>query len=500
MLNNPFAKLFYDKFQEEVLNQSTFYGDKETITHGPLENKFIERFNLFLKRCGQKTIDISHHCISDKKLARFCSSLRFYMIRNVQNLPDITSEFSRDKDLISLFDSSAQYLINRSRQYRLRGKRTQQLSDIYDYTVWKVKFQDDRGSTQMIPAKIPAKPTGTALFVFDPNRCPQNETLAGKVFHHDMQDAFSGSRHEEMKTFFVHMPPSYPEEIAAANVLTTIRYPDEYTEADMTFAREQWSNYLGRNLKYNEDNEIISGYRYEDNDFVEAMKGLKIFGYCAAAADAHRCLKALKNLAEQIYEPEVVSQAMKNVTLMAYALMPLEEKTDYQGIYFMSNDINDLSNPEHVMMTNFPELYPQIRISKADLQIADSKITETAAGDFIIVSPMPESSIQMDKNGRLVDKLKDKNSRPARLTLDMSLPAAKSAANPRKKEWRDGHRLQNSTSANLGSVNHIMFKTVFNNVLAGKTGADIFGKAATGNPNYILTPAIAYAHRRKLKE
>lgn len=102
MLNNPFAKLFYDKFQEEVLNQSTFYGDKETITHGPLENKFIERFNLFLKRCGQKTIDISHHCISDKKLARFCSSLRFYMIRNVQNLPDITSEFSRDKDLISL--------------------------------------------------------------------------------------------------------------------------------------------------------------------------------------------------------------------------------------------------------------------------------------------------------------------------------------------------------------------------------------------------------------
>ena len=191
---------------------------------------------------------------------------------------------------------------------------------------------------------------------------------------------------------------------------------------------------------------------------------------------------------------------MKNVTLMAYALMPLEEKTDYQGIYFMSNDINDLSNPEHVMMTNFPELYPQIRISKADLQIADSKITETAAGDFIIVSPMPESSIQMDKNGRLVDKLKGKNSRPARLTLDMSLPAAKSAANPRKKEWRDGHRLQNSTSANLGSVNHIMFKTVFNNVLAGKTGADIFGKAATGNPNYILTPAIAYAHRRKLKE
>lgn len=236
-----------------------------------------------------------------------------------------------------------------------------------------------------------------------------------------------------MKTFFVHMPPSYPEEIAAANVLTTIRYPDEYTEADMTFTREQWSNYLGRNLKYNEDNEIISGYRYEDNDFVEAMKGLKIFGYCAAAADAHRCLKAFKNLAEQIYEPEVVSRAMKNVTLMAYALMPLEEKTDYQGIYFMSNDINDLSNPEHVMMTNFPELYPQIRISKADLQIADSKITETAAGDFIIVSPMPESSIQMDKNGRLVDKLKDKNSRPARLTLDMSLPAAKSAANPRKK-------------------------------------------------------------------
>jgi len=33
-----------------------------------------------------------------------------------------------------------------------------------------------------------------------------------------------------------------------------------------------------------------------------------------------------------------------------------------------------------------------------------------------------------------------------------------------------------------------------------KTSKKIKNKAATGNPNYILTPAIAYAHRRKLKE
>ena len=79
MLNNPFAKLFYDKFHEEVLNQSTFYGDKETINKTPLESKFIERFNLFLKRCGQQTVDTSHHYIAEKKLAQFCSSLRFYM-------------------------------------------------------------------------------------------------------------------------------------------------------------------------------------------------------------------------------------------------------------------------------------------------------------------------------------------------------------------------------------------------------------------------------------
>ena len=114
MLNNPFAKLFYDKFQEEVLNQSTFYGSNETIDKTPLESKFIERFNLFLKRCGQQPVDTSHHYISDKKLAQFCSSLRFYMIRNVHKLPNVSSEFSHDKDLISLFDSSAQYLISLS--------------------------------------------------------------------------------------------------------------------------------------------------------------------------------------------------------------------------------------------------------------------------------------------------------------------------------------------------------------------------------------------------
>ena len=52
------------------------------------------------------------------------------MIRNVHKLPNVSSEFSHDKDLISLFDSSAQYLISRSRYHRLKGRRVQQLSDV----------------------------------------------------------------------------------------------------------------------------------------------------------------------------------------------------------------------------------------------------------------------------------------------------------------------------------------------------------------------------------
>ena len=68
------------------------------------------------------------------------------MIRNVHKLPNVSSEFSHDKDLISLFDSSAQYLISRSRYHRLKGRRVQQLSDVYDYTTWKVRFQDTRGN------------------------------------------------------------------------------------------------------------------------------------------------------------------------------------------------------------------------------------------------------------------------------------------------------------------------------------------------------------------
>ena len=499
MLNNPFAKLFYDKFQEEVLNQSTFYGSNETIDKTPLESKFIERFNLFLKRCGQQPVDTSHHYISDKKLAQFCSSLRFYMIRNVHKLPNVSSEFSHDKDLISLFDSSAQYLISRSRYHRLKGRRVQQLSDVYDYTTWKVRFQDTRGNVTLLPSKIPAKAATPALYIFDPNRCPPNETLAKKVFRHDMQDIFSGSKHEDLKTFFIHMPTNYPEEVAVANVLTSLRYPEEFNEADTCFAQTHWSNFLGKNIQYNEDNEIISGSRYPDKDFIENMKNLHIIGYCASTADAHRCLKAFKNLAEQIYEPETVTQAMKNVMLISYAMPPLEKNPDYSGVYFMSNDVNGADNPEHVMMTNFPELYSQISITKDDLKTIDSKVTETAAGDFIIASPMPETPFQFDKEGRLVDKLKDKNARPGRLTLDTHLPATKKI-DPRQKEWRDGHRLQNSTSANLGHINHIMFKTVVTNALAGKRGAALFGDAATTNMDKRLSPLISYANRQKLKE
>jgi len=500
VLNNPFAKLFYDKFQEEVLNRSTFYGEKETIQKLPFEAKFLERFNLFLKRCGQKQIDTSHHYISDKRLALFCSSLRFYMVRNIQNLPDVTTEFSRDKDLISLFDSSAQYLISRNRYCRMRGKRMPGLSDVYDYTVWNVKFRDNRGTTDLSPADRPAPQGRPALYIFDPNRCPQNETLAKKLFRHDMQDVFSGSKHENINTCFIHMPPSFPEDIATANILTTLRYPEEYNEADMAFAQEHWGNFLGKNLEYNEDNEIISGYRYENKDFIDGMKNLHIISYCASTADAHRCLKAFKNLAEQIYKPETVSQALKNVMLISYAMPPLEKNPDYSGAYFLSNDVNTPDNPEHVLMTNFPDLYPQISISKDDLQIADSKVTETAAGDFIIASPIPENAFQFNSKGWVVDKLKNKNTGSQHIILDKDLKSAKEAANLREKEWRDGHRLQNSTSANLGHINHIMFKTVLNNSLAGKRGAALFGEAATTNNKKRLSPLISYANRRKLKE
>lgn len=499
MQNNPFAKLFYDKFQEEVLNKSTYYGEKENIPLGSLETRFIERFNVFLKRCGQPEIDVSHHMVSDQKLATFCSNLRFYMIRNVQDLPGVTSEFSRDKDLISLFDSSAQYLINRSRQYRLQGKRAPGLSDIYDYSVWKVAFQDERGQAKLIPSKITPPPGQCCLFIFDPNRSPQNEKIVQKLFRHDMQDLFHGKKHEKLKTYFIHLPVSYPEEIAAANVLTTLRYPEEYTEADMNFARERWSNFLGKHIKYNEDNEVISGYRYEDQDFIENMKNLKIFGYCAAAMDAHRCLKALKSLAEQIYEPETVKKGFKNITLMAYALAPLAKESDYSGIYFISNDINNPNNPEHVMLTNYPELYPLIRVTPQDLKTAVSKITETPSGDFIIASPMPPNSFQIDRNGRLVDKIAAANNRPGNFVLETSFGEAKKI-NPRKKEWRDGHRLQNGTAANLGSSNHLMMKTVFNNMLEGKFGKDLFSRADTQMNEQLLSPAIAYANRQKLKD
>ncbi len=496
MKNNPFAKLFYDKFQEEVLTPSIFYGNKKIIKKNPLETKFIERFNRFLKCCGQPLVDTSHHFIPGQRLAQFCSSLRFYMIRNVQNLPNVTSEFSKDKDLISLFDSAAQYLISRNRDFRRRGAKIRPLSDIYDYTAWNVKFQDTRSNVKMLPPQIPETCTAPSLYVFDPTRCSPKADLAQKLFRHEMQDAFSGSKHEDTDIFFIHMPPNYPEEIATSTVLTTLRYPDEYNEADMDFTKQHWGRFLGSKLEYDEDHNIISGYRYEDKDFIESMKNLRIVGYCASTTDAHRCLKAFKNLAEQIYDPQVVSQAMKNVMLVSYAMPPLEKNTDYSGVYFISNDINDPNNPEHVVKTNFPELYPQISVTKEDLKHTDCKISETQSGDYIVASPMPEEPIQMDETGLFVNKFQN---RREPITLSTNLKTEKTTINIRKKEWRDGHRLQNSTAANLGHVNHIMFKTVLHNVMSGKRGADLFKEATTTNLKHILSPALAFGQRQKLK-
>ena len=437
MERNPFASLFYQVFMHNFPEQP------ETVPSSPQENKFLFTLakhlnSLFEKAApaGEKPLHINekHHPADIKKLKNFALSLRAIMIAGSRYIPNIKSKDSISPEIIALFDNIGGLLAKTFPKY----------STIYDYSAFQQK------GTALIPAQE-ASPRQKNIFVFGVSRDDENNPQnAEKNLRHYLKDLLESPvlKQENMQIYNTCFPTAYPEEIAVPEMLGTINSPELYNEADLIYVEKYWHQFLGKNLSFDEDGKITGGKPHSPEKFSENMKNMVILGYCAGAANAHRCLKAFKSLAQQLYTPEETAAALKNINFISYAFMPLEQNPDYHQTAILCNS-KDENNPEATVRCNFPEIYEKVHLTGQD--IGKAKFTPHNGKDGILALELPAAPVIYDSHHNKISKeINDRN----------------------------GHRWQNVTAKNNRSPNFAAFQTIIRMAVNGTLNNNSLKKIA----------------------
>lgn len=416
-MSNPYAEVFYKEFNHRFINEKHKKSGWQTP---PKMARFIKDFNTFLAQTAPDKdwrINADGYKIEPKEFSYFVLGLRAQMIAASKNLTDLHADDTLSPEIINFFENVKDLCLASSSK----------LYEDFDYDV----FSYNHTSQQLdLCEDIPNEQVKN-IFFFGVNRSNrQNMEEVNYFFNHASKDLFKQKQFKDTDIYSVCIPKCFPEEIGASTIMKTITEPTKFNGPELYFVEENWSQFIGKDLAFDEDGKVVEGSRYSMEELQENLRHLKVFSYCAGAGTAHRCLNALQSIANQLYDQKTVARMWQNIDVVSFAF-PLEaEKTPYHHVAIMCND-KDATNPETVIKTNFPELYNHLTLNEEDrghIKINNAKHTKYIALELNKDAPI------FDHNGQNIS---------------------------RQINNRNGHRLQNITAKNAYSQNfnvlmHIM--------------------------------------------
>ena len=402
MNNNPLAIVIKNAFIKNVINQpcnddNSAY--KNTIGN-ILKHKRIYRFekaiNQFLENSGQTKIPPFNLKTDEKNLLTFSLQLSGY-IRDAQKaLNKMNSSHACDPDLIKLYDAAAQYSAACNNQ--IEGSKYI-FKEHCDYQFWKINNTDTLVNATFDNTNIQINPHKKNLFLFMPFHIKgEQEDLRywSNLFLNDTIDnkEIFGSK---VDVYLVHFPVEQPRGEKFSLTLKTIKNPEKYYDkSDMNLAKNHFSVFFGKDIKINPQHQIIGGKKFSANEFKEACKNITILGYCSAGAHAHRFVNALSHLAKSIYPEQTVSESLKNICVINYAFLPIQENNKYSSIHFMSNYADDNMRKEPFIKMFTPEAYEKNKYKNGNNQ---SHIT-TSPNRIIEAFDLPEDFAILDSDNK----------------------------------------------------------------------------------------------------
>ena len=416
-MSNPYAEVFYKEFNRRFINEKHKEAGWQTP---PKMARFIKDFNTFLAQTAPDKdwrINADGYKIEPKEFSYFVLGLRAQMIAASKNLTDLHIDDTLSPEIINFFENVKDLCLASSSK----------LYEDFDYDV----FSYNHTSQQLdLCEDIPNEQVKN-IFFFGVNRSNrQNMEEVNYFFNHASKDLFKQKQFKDTDIYSVCIPKCFPEEIGASTIMKTITEPTKFNGPELYFVEENWSQFIGKDLAFDEDGKVVEGSRYSMEELQENLRHLKVFSYCAGAGTAHRCLNALQSIANQLYDQKTVARMWQNIDIVSFAF-PLEaEKTPYHHVAIMCND-KDATNPETVIKTNFPELYEHLTLNEEDR--GHIKINNAKHSKYI--------ALELNKDAPIYDHQGH----------DIS----------RQINNRNGHRLQNITAKNAYSQNfnvlmHIM--------------------------------------------
>lgn len=420
-MSNPYAEIFYKDFKELLLPLHSYQKGAEV---NPKVRQVVDYLNDFFKKAApdkKLRLDVDNYQINMKKFADFVLSFRADMIAHAADVKNPEKEYGRAPEMLKLLENLQKFCVENSSK----------IKPDFDYEIYKLNRQT--GHMEMLN-RLPDE-NKKSMYFFGVNRTSYNNPQAAdRAFFHPTKDLFTNEIFKNADVYFVSVPSYFPEEISAPLILNTIVKPEQTQSCDVTFAQTYWRNYIGKDLRF-EGDRIVAGKPLKPDELKQNLQNLKAFTYCTGGANAHRCFKALKNLASQLYPQDMLDKLWKEINVTSFAF-PLEaEKIDYKCTALLCTDSNP-NNPEKVLLTNFPKLYNELKLNQGE----KIKITNRADCKYVTCE-LPKQVMSQAENGRWeVKEVADHN----------------------------GHRLQNVTAKNVCSQNFEVLKYILQCALQSK--------------------------------
>ena len=460
MKNNPFAKVFKDAFQEDVLDKSLIVLKNEEKHRPERLNKFIGSLNKFLISCEEPPVNTSKHIINELNVIEYANFLRGYMRNSQDILNNIKNKFTYDDDLIKLFNKASNYLV--ACNNKVEGNHKIFSNDV-GYKLWKFENKKSLENATFETCDYKANPNKKNLFMLMPFRIKNDEDTLKRMFFNNMRQSLDNQNFEDVDKYVAFFPIEKSRASKVYSTLKTIKNPDTYTEkADIDFVKKHFIDFIAKDVKLDKDSNITSATNYSEKQLINNFKNITIFGYCASSADAHRCSTVIKKMTTELYGEKTANKAIKELCILNYGFLPIQKKPSYSSVYFISNLSNDTNKVEPFAKLNNPELYDKVKYRQNNLPAKITCINQNSS--YIVAFKLAENNIIVENN-----KLKDFN------------------------DAEFGHNPINITTQNILSDNfaQTQFRTVLQNATLGKRGIDMF--SICKQPKYapiVLVPII----------
>lgn len=469
MENNPFAKIFYDALQDDVLNKSISLNQNNNEQTPVRVKKFLSELNRFFISSNVPPIDTERYAINEKELMRYALFLRGYMRDAQKVLHNIDSKFTCDQDIIRLFDASSHYVVSCNGQIK-GDKRI--FDDKAGYLFCKINLSEGIENLRLDNQFSPLNPKRKNLVLFMPFRIKNNETELKKWLYKNMYHSLDNEQvfGQDVDVYVAYFPIQKSRCAKISSTIRTILHPETYVEEqDFNLVKQTFLPFISSQIEVDEEGKVLQVKKYDKEQLKQNFSNLTFMSYCAGTADAHRISTAMEHISSQVYSEAETKEALHNLFIISYGFLPLRKNLNYSGVHFFSNEANDTGKKEPFSKMNSPELYEACKYQEGSPFPAKVSIMPDQR-NFVVALKNEEKFILIDNKEKLID-----------------------ITDP---EY--GHNIGHITGSHFGyNFGSQQFKTVLENAASGKRGKEVFNRRQDNDAAITTSLTMAAMLNRK---